>query len=227
MRLIFIIFSLFFLFCTSSEKGVELEVLTKHLNAADVELKDYGMEYIKDVELAIKQSRTVVTYKLTNHTNKTYYFNVDGYQDDEGWRDIKLDKASLIICDEKGKKVVSKRNEPSLVYDANYIFSEYLEYSHVKKKHSKNFFLHPAETLYFEWYVVLPFGNLSEGVNYCVVLDKQQKYSGQVLIGSTLNKKTISRTDLKTIEENHYQIFDGVVTSNNTVPIVINQIDQH
>lgn len=222
MRLILIIFPLFFLSCTSSEKDVELEVLTKHLNAARVQIEDYDFEYIKEGELAIKQSRTVVTYKLTNHTDKTYYFNVDGYQDDEGWRDIKLDKASLIIYDEKNNRVISKRSEPSLVYDKNYFFTEYMGYSGKKKLHSKNFILHANETLYLEWYVVLPFGSLFEGIDYWVVLNNQQKYFGQVLIGSTLNKKTISRADLKTIQENHYEIYNGIIKSKNKIPVIIN-----
>lgn len=225
MRLICIIFPLLFISCTSSEKGIELEVLTKHLNAAEVGIKDYSAEYIKAEELAIEQSRTVVIYKLTNYTDKTYYFNVDGYQGDESWRDIKLDKASLIICNEKGDKVVSKRSEPSLSYDKNYIFTEYMGYSDKRNMHSKNFILHSGETLYFEWYVILPFGSLFEGVDYWVVLNNQQKYFGQVSIGSTLNKKTISRTDLKTIQENHYEIYNGVVKSTNTIPVVINKVD--
>lgn len=225
MKLIYIIFPLLFLSCTPSEKGIELEVLTKRLNAAELGINDYNLEYIKAEELAIEQSRTVVAYKLTNHTDKTYYFNVDGYQDDEGWRDIKLDKASLIIYDEKGNKVVSKRSEPSLSYDKNYTFTKYMGYSGKRNMHSKNFILHSGETLYFEWYVVLPFGSLFEGVDYWVVLNKQQQYFGQVVVGSAPNNKTISRTDLKTIARNHYEIFDGVVKSKNNIPVVINKID--
>jgi len=87
----------------------------------------------------------------------------------------------------------------------------------------KNFVIHPNETLYFESYIILPFGDMLSNHNYEVLLDNRKKYSAVFSIhsDSTYHKKILSRTDLRTIKENGYEVFNGVVTSENEIPIII------
>ena len=87
---------------------------------------------------------------------------------------------------------------------------------------NNNFIIHAHEALYFEWFIVLPFGNMLEDINYSVKLDSTKKYYAEILMHSdTIHyKKAISRTDLKTIQENGYKIFNGTIRSKNRIPII-------
>ena len=64
-----------------------------------------------------------------------------------------------------------------------------------------------------------------EEKNYQVELDPQKKYFAKILLSSNgINyKRQISRTDLKTIQENGYEVYNGVIKSKNKVPIVFNE----
>lgn len=222
----FYLFFLLTLFSCSSQKSLEIEVTTEYINSLNVSVSEYGSQYIKMDTLAVENSRTRLTFKITNYSNKTYYFNVLGYQeslDGKLMRDkIKINNALLSIYDKHGKPVMARASQPSLDFDSDMLYSRYLNYDHHIDLQNKNFIIHPDETLYFEWFVVLPFGNLLEDTNYSVILDEHKEYFAKILIGSTSNLEYISRTDLETIKENKYEIFDGIITSKNRVPIRIN-----
>jgi len=210
------------LFSCNSGKTIEVETISNHINALNVKQSNYGPEYIKYDALAIEDSRTLLTYKITNYTDKTYYFNVEGYQKLAAKPEyIQINNALLVITDKNGMPVVPKVSCPSISYDPAWLYSQYLGYKYPLDYKKNNFIIFPNQSLYFEWFVVLPFGNLLEGVNYSVILDEQKKYFAQILIGSTSNRKYISRTDLRTIEENNYEIFDGILTSKNKIPVII------
>lgn len=220
---IFYLACVFILFSCGKEKTIEVEVLTKQINAFNLKQSEYGPQYIKGDALAVEKSRTLLTYKITNHTNEVYYFNVEGYQKNNMAQEgIRVNNAALVIYDKNRKPIVPRIGHPTLNYSEDWLYSQYLNYSYEFAYKENNFVIHPDETLYFEWFVVLPFGNLLENANYSIVLNDKEKYVAKILMGSTANPKYISRTDLQTIKENHYKIYDGVITSKNTTPVVIN-----
>lgn len=206
-----------------SQDNLELEIVTKSLNCKDVGLSQCP-KYMKMDTLAVKDSRTVVTYKLTNNTKKTYYFNLDDYDEYLHYSFINLNNACLAIYDSNGNYQKPHVSSPSGGFDRGQIHSEYLGYQYRGRLHAtnSNFIIHPNETLYFEWFVVLPFGNLSEDLNYSVVLNPKKKYYANILVHSdtTNYKLSLSRTDLKTIEDNGYEIYRGTITSKNKIPII-------
>lgn len=222
MKIVYVFILILFAGC-SSQNNLELDILTKVVNCKDLKLDSYP-KYMKMDTIAVPESRTILVYKLTNNSNKTYYFNLDDYNDDFRYKFIAINKAHLAIYDSSGNYQKPRTALPSGGFEENRLYSEYLSYNYRGKLHdnNQNFIIHPHETLYFEWFIVLPFGNILEDINYSVVLDSNKKYYAEVLINSdsTGYKKSISRTDLKTIEDNGYEIFNGTIRSKNKIPII-------
>lgn len=211
----------------SCEKEIELEILTKEINCLDIEASEFT-EYLKLDGLAPNGARTVIQYKITNNGNKTYYFNIDNYKNNLKYSHIMIDRAFLSI-EYNGESQSPKLRQPSSEMSADDFYLKYLNYNdYLSYKRgvgkSKNFILHPKETLYFEWFVILPYGNVLETTNYTIDLNSSKEYSASVFIHSdTINyKKILSRTDLKTIEDNGYEIYNGTIKSKNRIPIVFN-----
>jgi hypothetical protein len=86
---------------------------------------------------------------------------------------------------------------------------------------NKNFVIYPNQTIYFEWFIFLPYGNIVESSTYTVEFNPQKKYFAEIIMNSdsTNYKKTISRVDLQTIKENGYEVYNGVIKSKNKIPI--------
>lgn len=230
LKVYFMKSSLIFLFIVlagcSPQNSLELEVLTKEVNCKNVKLENYS-NYMKMDTAAVEESRTILVYKLTNNSNKTYYFNLEDHNDDFRYKYIKIDKAFVAIYDSYGEYQKPHTASPSAGFEEKDLYAEYLNYNYRGRLHdtNQNFIIHPHETLYFEWFIVLPFGNLLEDVNYSLVLDSKKKYYAEVLMHSdTANyKKSISRTDLKTIQDNGYEIFNGTIKSKNKIPVVFSK----
>ncbi len=223
MKKIFI-FIVFILASCNKKEQLEIELVTEKINYLKVNKNEF-LNYIPNNKVAIKEARTILVYKLINNTSKTYYFNLEGFNNDFD-NDIKVDRAFVRIEDQEGKNVNVKARSPSMGFESKYLYLDYLNYNYGHKMNSKNFIIHPDETLYFEWFIVLPFGNRLEETNYSVDLDANQKYFAELLMYSDgMNyKKQISRTDLQTIQENGYEVYNGVIKSKNKVPIVFNEV---
>ncbi|KOS06965.1 hypothetical protein AM493_13685 [Flavobacterium akiainvivens] len=209
------------LFGCKNTGTLELEILTKQVNALNVspdKYKEYRLEYTS----APKGAQTVITYKLTNNSDTTYYFNLNNFNSRFEKDYIKMDRAFVGIKDNKGELVKPKGREATWGVD---FVANYLGYSHYEQYDKKNFIIHPGETLYFEWFIILPFGNIIEHTNYQVVLDSKEKYYAEIELDSdgTDYQNKISRTDLKTIRDNGYTVFNGTITSKNKIPVVFNK----
>ncbi len=213
----------FFILGCSTQNNLELEIITKEINCKDVKFQDYP-QYMKMDTVAIEESRTLLMYKLTNNTNKTYYFNLDDFDDDFKYKFIKIKEGHISIYDDNGTYQKPRISSPSDENKSEMLYIEYLNKSDNSLEHdnSNNFFIHPGESLYFEWFIVLPFGNLLEDINYSVVLDSKKKYFAEIMMhsDSTGYKNSISRADLKTIQENKYEVFNGTIKSKNKIPII-------
>ena len=162
-------------------------------------------------------------------TKEINYFNIDSFNNNLKYDYIMIDKVFLEIYNSKGNYQKPNLSIPSQGFEETDVYMDYLNYvDYLTYRRglgrNKNFILHPHETLYFEWFVVLPYGDLSEDINYTISLNPREKYFAQILIHSdTINyKKIISRADLKTIQENGYEVYNGTIKSKNRIPIVFN-----
>lgn len=138
---------------------------------------------------------------------------------------LKINSGYIDIYDNKGNYQKPRVSLPSVIgLSTEELYKKSLDYNDMRVylENGKNFIIHPNETLYFEWFVVLPFGHLLEEANYMVNLDPKQKYYAEILVhsDSAKYKECISRTDLKTIEHNGYEVFNGTIRSKNKIPVV-------
>ncbi|OYQ38085.1 hypothetical protein CHU92_06615 [Flavobacterium cyanobacteriorum] len=206
-----------------NKADLELEIITKEVNYF---LADNYKDYTFGTKPPPVGSKTIITYKLTNTTNTTYYFNITDINQKEGKDNyVQLNKAFIRFYD--------KDNNPAYVRSRQFLentpemqYTELLGYNVLQKNSFTNFTIHPNETLYFEWFLVLPFGTLTEENKYFVKLDENKKYYAELFINSdTINiKNKISRTDKRMIEENKYKVFTGILKSKNRVPVKFNNL---
>lgn len=76
-----------------------------------------------------------------------------------------------------------------------------------------------GETIYFEWFLNLPYG--SDIQNFFVNFENKKEFNAEIMMfsDSTNYKKTLSRTVLQTIKENGYEVYHGIIKSKNKVPV--------
>ena len=87
-----------------------------------------------------------------------------------------------------------------------------------------NFFIHPNETLYFDYYINLTdtisnenfrvgYANLKKGVNYYAKLS--------IASDSSNYKNDLPRDILQTIKGNNAKVYHGIIESKNKVPVKV------
>lgn len=225
LKILIVVFTtLLFCSCNRTENGeIELELLTKQINCAIVEPINY-IKYVRGDSVAIEESRTTLEYKIKNNSSKTYYFNITPPEPENKY--IKVDRAFLSLIDENDKYSTVKVREPSRDVAPGSVLLDYLNYNRNYQNSDRNFIIHPGETLYFEWFVTLPFGNFIEDATYSVILDKDKKHFAELVISSdtAIYKNKIPRNDMKTIKDNGYEIFTGILRSKNKVPVTFNHV---
>lgn len=211
--------------CEQDEKSeLELTLLSKEINCLKVNPVDYW-KFIDATDLAPANSKTVLRYKLENHSDKTYYLNIDNYNKELENNNIKADKIFLLVSDSIGNVVNAKGRQPTSENLKDILMLQYLNQKSLNLP-SKNFTIHPKEILYFEWFTILPFGNILETTNYQIKLNYDKKYFSEIVLASdsTNYKNRISESDLKTIKQNHYIVFHGKIKSVNKVPIIFKNL---
>jgi hypothetical protein len=231
MRNLIVIFLVFFISCNKNDdRQLELEILSKSIVSLKNKDNLSGMyENMKDSEL--KKSKTIIVYKLTNYSSSSYYFNLNPNSKHQGkFEGISLKNGDLCIYQNDNSGVVKINNhrinpnfDKNDCYSKNLKISKFLGYPNgfdsPYLQEQLNFIIHPHETLFFEWFVNLPYGN--EMQHSYVELDKNKKYYAEIVMFSdSVNYvKSVSRTTLKTIKENNYKIFHGIIKSKNKIPI--------
>lgn len=221
MKYVLISFLILCAACTRKPAGLELEIITKAVNSLKIKKDDLTTYYEKDIN---PKAKTIVVYKLTNNTDKTYYFNLDGYNKDLSRNVIRMDRAFVRFTDANNQVIRTFGSYPTFGPNAklpnNLMILNLLNYNEISM--FKNFIIHPNETLYFEWLLVLPYGNKYEFMSYCIKdFNPQKQYFAELLLSSNgVNYKSqISRTDLQTIKKNGYEVYNGVIKSKNKIPI--------
>ncbi|MDV6169237.1 hypothetical protein R1T16_12450 [Flavobacterium sp. DG1-102-2] len=114
---------------------------------------------------------------------------------------IPIDKASVAFLDNNGINVNVKGRATE--NNCTYVMNQYFD-NNLNPYQSKNsIIIHAHETLYFEWFLVLPFGTFAEDIRYYIDLDKTKSYYSEFYIYSDghdyANK--ISKPDLQTIKK--------------------------
>ncbi|WP_136667657.1 hypothetical protein [Flavobacterium sp. H122] len=209
----------------SNGQDLKLEILSKEINSLDIKAEKYSDFMNEDslISKRFKKAKTIITYKLTNNSNKTYFFNIKSFQKELiNQNSIKLDKSYINIFDDKNEIVKINKSIPSRFLNEEELRFELLDYDFRYYSKGQNFIIHPKETLYFEWFVVLPFGCMIEEPKSIVELNSNKKYEIELCMTSYNNSKSqkyLSRTELETIKANGYEIFDGTIKSKNKIPI--------
>jgi hypothetical protein len=211
--------------CTKGQE-LELEIITKEINSLKIKSENYDnlMTNVDSIySERFNKAKTIIVYKLKNYSSKTYFFNIEAFEKKlSELNSIKIDKAYLNIIDSKENIIKVNKSISSRFLSSEEIRFELMNYDFKYYHKNRNFIIHPNETLYFEWFIVLPFGTIIEQPVSFVNLDPNKKYEVELQMtsyNSNEAQKYLSRTELETIRENGYEIFDGTITSKNRIPI--------
>lgn len=227
MKKIILLSLLIFTSCSKKE-DLELEIITKHIKCLNIKSGNNGSFLNNDEKHGInKNAKTIVTYKLTNNSNKIYYFNLNKVNNQLEKSSFKLNNAYVNFLDEQNEYLKVKTSYYSIdsanktITKENYDYRLSVELNNNFTQRKTNFLIHPKESVFFEYFIVLPYGNYLEGNANWVELDSQKKYFAEILLSSdsTNYKKFISRTDLQTIKQNGYEVYHGIIKSKNKIPI--------
>ncbi len=96
MKYIYIILICLYLSC-SKKDDLELEIINTNLKSLNIEINKY-----EDFVLSDKihnESKSILTYKLINNSDKTYYLNLDSFNENLDKSSIKTDRVFVRIFD--------------------------------------------------------------------------------------------------------------------------------
>ena len=213
-----------------NNKNIQIEIINKNIVSYGYKDECYDKNYHNNAGV-------IITYKITNYENSTFYFNLDsdgplGRNSNEGFRDYR-NLSTLILSDEKGKIVHFSPKEILPSKETNDLITYQIHSDEIRKNSTElsyhnngfkrealekaNFIIHPNETLYFEFYLTLP---MTE--NSLVGFIKGENYFASIeLVSDSSNyKNVLSRPEIETIKKNNYKIFQGRLQSNK-IPIKI------
>jgi hypothetical protein len=201
------------------------------ISCSKKENNQFELEIISS-QLFVKQKQSIkniLRYKLTNKSNKTYYFNqfpqskILGKSYDTY---LFLTNSSLVIQDSKNDSIKVRCGIMCYNFEYSSFLDERLkpirDLGYTKHEevisYSKNFVIHPEETIFFEELIYL-----SDGKNHCNFNTIEEKCLGSIFMfsDSTKYKSVISTPALQTIRQNNYIVFHGVIKSKNKIPVKI------
>jgi len=210
----------------SESQDLELEIVTNKINSLVINPEKYGDVMASEDSLysiRFKKAKTIVMYKLKNNSSKTYFFNIGAFEKElTNKNGIILNNAFVTIYDAKNNNIKVKKSFPSRFANSDELKYYLLNYDSRFYHKSKNFIIHPNEIIYFEWFIVLPFGCMIEEPVSMVNFNPNEKYNVELSITSLNNpvaQKYLSRSEIEMIKKNGYEIFNGTIKSKNRVPI--------
>ncbi|GEP50179.1 hypothetical protein FNO01nite_08510 [Flavobacterium noncentrifugens] len=212
-----------------SNKGVELEIINQEVISLKVRPAE-TLKYFSDSTFRLK-SKNIITYKLTNNDDKTYFFNLNWYSHQlKNVNGINIGRAYLNFFDNEHKNVLTYGFSPS---KGDTCYDEFTKSQQLTAKElgykidgmekfyydNNNFILYPGETLYFEAYINLPLGG--EFQYYNARFNYKKTYKAEILMCSdSINyKKKLSRTVVRTILKNKFEVYHGIIKSKNNIPV--------
>ena len=202
--------------CSNKSKGLELEILNKEIISS------------KSIN---NKAKTIITYKLTDYDDRNYYFN--SYSMSKLiWKLKGTQINNTFVCFTDENNIDAKCGNKSILYNEDYSVYQKIKYEEENKEvkeldykipgfyktiiDKNNFYIHKGESIYFEYAMYLPDSN-----GFYIEFDINKKYLTelQLFSDSTNYKKILSRTVLRTIKENGYEVYHGIIKSKNKVPI--------
>lgn len=107
-----IVFLLFLTGCNNiNNNNLDLEIISKKLNYIVVDPNEYYNYMTNSIEL--KKSKTIIVYKLINNSDKTYYFNLDSYNQNLEESAVKISRSFVSIIDNSNNKVKVYNSSPT------------------------------------------------------------------------------------------------------------------
>lgn len=184
-------------------------------------------------EKYISKGKNIIKFKIKNNSNHKIYFNFSfDYKRRKKHKLIPSLLGDILILDSGEKEVNFKSNSGgifdtnNLLYARDDFFIEKMGYKKIYQpdftiKKNSNFVIHPDEIKYFETYTYLPLGD--DFVRFKAPINKNEDFFLKIiLISEALDKKSnLTESELKNIEVNNYEVFDGELISTNKVPIKI------
>jgi len=213
---VYIVLIIFVMYSCSKNEKVKLEIVSDKIL---VSKHDYG------------RIKNIIEYKITNNTDCDYYFNayslskltwkIKGLQPSNIFFQILDENENFTEYDQKEylptEKFITCEQinhdiETNELKELNYSISA--QYKNFINKN--NFFLKKGESKYFEILYYFPNSNYSF-VNF----EKNKKYHFKMVIysDSTNCRKFLSKPVIKTLSENNYKIYHGIIESENVIPM--------
>ena len=243
MKKIFYFIITLLLSCTKKEanKTIELKILSpsivcnKNLDSMRYSNKDFRKN----------QNNTVLRFKITNKTNQNYFliirnvFNTYNGINTKDGANLDLDFLQIVNSDnndtvkinyactlpmpnKKQLELFENNNRIKIQQFNNLNYFKSLDWINKNELISNNLlYLKSNEVKYFETFVNLPYSEASNGCSY-VELNYKFKYTASLkfMTDTTNIKKYLTWSQLKNIEANNYQFYNGTIVSENALPIV-------
>ena len=227
MRKVFTILVAFVLLsCQEKQNKLQIVTLNKQL---------FSFSYNSKKDTIIR-----VCYKVINPTNNKYYVNniirdknlntKSAYKGGRFLRIFNLRTKNEVtyftipfFWNEK-EKVCAQESLNNILIDSKRLGYKVPKEYFYSKEGCPNFFIHPNETIYFEYYINLTdtianenfrggYADLKKGINYYAKLS--------IASDSTNYKNDLPRDVLKTIEENNFMVYHGMIESKNKVSVKV------
>jgi hypothetical protein len=218
------------------KEELELIVLNKHIISYGYSRKDH-----KDFDSLNKKTNNIIEFKLTNNGSKIVYFNRGFLYSDvlqknyvpgnlsgkwfvnsifiNNYNEFSNNSSYFNHKNEKIQDFIDyyRKKDEDLLKSLNYDYSKYNTFCL-----KSNFAIHPGETIFFEYPLHLPYDNLDlDNSNFVFKKGKEYFFKIQIFSDSTNLEKYLTRTDIKTIQENNYKVYHGVLESKNMVKVKI------
>ena len=213
---------------------------SKENTTNDLELSLFNESMICYSKNSDKDSINIVRYCLKNNSNKTYFINNLTEQEELSKTAVYNNGINLRVFNDKNIEIkyeIKRYRHSSLDMGdcVNFMIENFeANQERLGNKNSSKFFglyernniffIHPNETIFFEYTLNLNKPTVIDGVRQGFVsLDSNKKYYAKLSIASDSSnyKNVLPRDILKTIKENNVKVYHGIIESKNRVPIKI------
>lgn len=184
-------------------------------------------------EKYISKGKNIIKFKIKNNSNHKIYFNFScDYERRKKHNLITTLFGDILIVNSKDEEVDFGFQSGDIFETENFLYLRdnfFLDKMNYNEKYqpdftikkNSNFILYPDEIKYFETYTYLPLGD--DFVRFKAPINKNEDFFLKIILFSeALDKKSnLTESELKNIEVNNYEVFDGELISTNKVPIKI------
>lgn len=217
-----------------------LAACKKEIKCNDLELFILNENITSYSKKSNKDTISVVSYRLVNNSKRTYFINNLTQQSNLSKTAVFCNGLNLNIYKMKGIEVkyLNKRYRFGDTLTANYVNSMIENFAADQAKlgnmngskyfglyeRSNIFFIHPNETIYFEYTINLKNPTHTDKVRQGFVnLDSDEEYYATLSIASDSSnyRNVLPRDILNTIRANNAKVYHGIIKSKNKTQIKV------